>query len=375
MQTIYLDNNGSTALDPLVADFIISILPALQANPSSSHTYGRKMRGLVSQARHEIATFLNAKPAEIIFTSGGTESVNLGIRGVLGRRSAGHVITSSVEHACTYETVQAMEQKGFEATFLSPGLHGAVTAEAVKAAIRPDTCLIALMAVNNETGVKTDIAAIAALAESRAIPFVVDGVAWLGKEAVAIPKGVSFMAFSGHKVHAPQGVGMAYVRSGVKLEPQLTGGEQEFGRRAGTENVLGILALGKAIEILKSEQMAASERMRTLRDTFERRLKDAIPDIVVNGQGERVPNVSNLAFPGVDGETLLINLDRSGVAASHGSACSSGALEPSRVLLNMGVPLELVRASLRFSLSRFTTLQEIDRACEILIRQIHHVRK
>lgn len=372
---IYLDNNASTFIDKRVADHLINALSILNGNPSSTHTFGQQMRGQISQARSSIARFLGVKPAEIVFNSGGTEGINMVIRGTVSHSRSGHLITSSVEHSCVYATIKNMEKEGFQATFLPAGVWGAATPHAVRAAIRPDTMLIALMSVNNETGVKTDIDAIAAIAEEFRIPFLVDGVAMMGKELFVIPAGVAAMCFSGHKFHAPQGVGFAFVRAGFKMQPQITGGEQEFGRRAGTENVLGIMALAKAIELLSYELPLASHRMSTLRDRFEKTLQESLRDVYVNGEGPRTVNVSNLAITGVDGEALLFALDAAGIAASHGSACSSGALEPSRVLLNMGLPLESVRSSLRFSLSRFTTQEEIDEACEVIIKLVKKAKR
>jgi cysteine desulfurase len=360
---IYLDNNGSTPLDPRVADFLIQILPNLQGNPSSTHQSGQSIKGLVTKARSSIATYLRTKPQELVFTSGGTESVNMAIRGLAGT-SPGHIITSSVEHACVIGCCKLLQKQGFEVTFLSPGAHGAVLPEAVREAIRPDTRLVALMAANNETGVKTDIAAIAAITQERKISFFVDAVALLGKEDLVIPAGVSAMAFSGHKVHALQGTGMLFLRSGVKCQPLIIGGEQEYGRRAGSENILGILSLAKAMELLSSEGMV---HMQLLRETFETTLLKALPWVLINGEGPRTSNVSNIAFMGTDGETLLMNLDRHGIEASHGSACSSGSLEPSRVLVGMGLPVERVAASIRFSFSRLTTLKEVEEACKVII--------
>jgi cysteine desulfurase len=291
----------------------------------------------------------------------------MGIRGLILEGRPCHIITSDVEHSCVHATIKSLETLGHYTTFLKPGLYGAVTPEAVRAAITPETKLIALMAVNNETGVKTDIKAIGQIAHEHHIPFFVDGVALLGKEPFEIHLGVSMISFSGHKCHAPQGVGFCYIRSGIKCRPLLTGGEQEYGRRAGTENVIGIAALGKSIELLAEELPAAARRMELLRQKFEATILAALPHASINGQGPRTTNVSNIAFAGVDGETLLMELDRDGVAASHGSACASGSLEPSRVLLNMGIPLELVRSSIRFSLSRLNTEEEIDRAAQIVI--------
>jgi cysteine desulfurase len=369
---IYLDNNASTAVDFRVVDLIIDEARKAMGNPSSTHSFGQEMRKRLIKARNMLAVILGVKSQEIIFTSGGTEGINLIIRGVFGYHPSGHLITSNVEHACVYANAKQLEAHGCEVSYLSPGLWGAVTPDAVRAALRPNTRLITLMAVNNETGVKTDIEAIARIAEEAQVPFVVDGVALLGKELFRIPSGVSAMCFSGHKLHAPQGTGFAFIRSQLKLHTIMNGGDQEFGRRGGTENILGILALTKAVELLATELPAASQRMQILRDKFENTLQQEFPYITINGQGPRIVNTTNLAFKGIDGETLLMKLDREGIAASHGSACASGALEPSRVLLNMGIPLDMARSSIRFSLSRLTTEQEIDTSLNILRRVIQH---
>ncbi len=345
---IYLDNNATTQVLPEVLDVILSELSGGPANPSSSHFFGREAKKKLSAARELIAAYLKAKPQEILFTSGGTEGLNL-----LLRPAKEHIITSNVEHSAVYRTLQG------DITYLPVGTYGAVTPEAVKAAITDKTTLIVLSAANNETGVKTNIEAIGNIALQANIPFIVDGVALLGKEHFTIPPGVSAMVFSGHKIHAPKGIGFIYVRSNFKLEPLLTGGDQEFSKRAGTENLAGILGLAKAVELINPG------KMETLRDYFEDQLKGKIE---INGTGPRICNTSNLSFTGVDGETLLIGLDQAGIAASHGSACASGALEPSRILQNMGLPRPRVLSSLRFSLSRFTTQQEIDTVIQTLLR-------
>lgn len=370
---IYLDNNASTQLDPQVIEVIKMALQSF-GNPSSVHSFGQESRKRLSQARYSIASFFQVKPNEIIFTSGGTEALNMVINGVLDASPKGHVITSSVEHSAVYSTIKQQERTGHQATFLSSGLWGAVTADAVRAALQPNTRLIALMAVNNETGVKADIDAIAEVAHEARIPFLVDGVALLGKELFSIPKGVSAMCFSGHKLHAPKGIGLAFVRHSLKLHPQITGGDQEFGRRGGTENMLGILALEKAIQLLSTELPAASNTMRMLRDRLESGLKHNLSGVTVNGQGPRIANTSNLSFDGIEGETLLTSLDMEGIAVSHGSACASGALEPSRILLNMGIPSDAAASSIRFSLSRFTTEAEIDSCISCVSRLVDRFR-
>lgn len=371
---IYLDNNATTQIDPRVLDAVVNVLKEEIGNPSSTHSFGQESRGRLTKARAAIANYFRFKPNEVIFTSSGTEAINMVIRGLFEGNYKGHIITSSVEHSCTYATVKLMEASGCQATFLSPGMLGAVTPDAVLAALRSDTRLIALMSVNNETGVKTDINSIAAIAREARIPFLVDGVAILGKEPFTIPEGLSAMCFSGHKIHAPKGVGFALIRSSLKLRPLMTGGEHEFGRRGGTENVSGIIGLAEAIRLLETELPSASQRMQKLRDKFETELISNLPDIIVNGQGQRVVNTSNIAFCGIDGEALLAALDLEGLAVSHGSACSSGALEPSRILLNMGIPMAQARSSLRFSLSRFTTEEEIDASLEIIYRVVKRLK-
>lgn len=371
-QRIYLDNNASAPLDPRLADFIVHTLPSLQGNPSSSHHFGQIARGLISKARASFAAYLHVRPNELIFTSGGTESVNMAIRGLITNKLPGHIITSVAEHACVFASCKELEAQGYAVTYLPTGAFGAVLPEQVKAAMRPDTQLVALMAVNNETGVKTDVEAIAKITHEHKVPFFVDAISLLGKEEVKIPLGVSAMAFSGHKIHALQGIGLLFLRSGSKLHPLIIGGEHEHGRRAGTENLLGILSFAKAVELLDKNSI---ESMRQLRDKFESTLIKELSGVLINGEGARVSNVSNLAFSGVDGEALLMGLDRYGIAASHGSACSSGSLEPSRVLLSMGLPLERVNSSIRFSLSRLNTLEEIQSSCAIIIELVKRLQK
>lgn len=364
---IYLDNNATTPVDPEVVKAVHEDLKNHFGNPSSIHSFGQDSRNRLVNARDTIASYLKTKSSEIIFTSSGTEAMNMLIRGILHDKPGSHVISSNIEHSCVYATLNVLEKQQYQVTYLSPGAYGAIQVDAVRDTIRPNTKLITLMAVNNETGVKTDINAIAALAEELQIPFIVDGVALLGKETFSIPSGVSAMGFSGHKIHAPKGIGFVFLRSRVKLAPLLTGGDQEYGKRGGTENMPGIIGLAKAVEILKNAPLDSAERVAALRDRFEKTILDNVPDVTVNGSGPRVGNTSNLAFKGVDGESLLRLLNQHGVAVSHGSACSSGALEPSRVLLNMGIPLQVARTSLRFSLSRMNTQEELDEAAQIVI--------
>lgn len=371
---IYLDNNATTGIDPRVAQAVVQELSSLPSNPSSIHYFGQEARKRLVHARETIAQALGIKPHEVIFTSGGTESMNLLIHGLLSGKQNAHAITSNVEHSCVYNTLARYAKHGTEVSFLPAGLWGAVQTDAIAKAIRPNTHAIILSAVNSETGVKHDLDAIAELALQNKVPFIVDGVALIGKENFQIPKGVLAMGFSGHKFHAPKGIGFTIVRSELQLEPYLTGGDQEYGKRAGTENLPGIIGLAQAVSLLHMELPAASERMKNLRDHLQNELCYQLDPVIVNGQGPRVANTCNLSFPGVQGEDLLMALDLKGIAVSHGSACSSGALEPSRVLTNMGIPTQEARSAIRFSLSRFTTQEEIDQCIEAVAAIVRKLR-
>lgn len=374
MRPIYLDYNASTPLDPHVLKVLVKELEEEEGNPSSFHSHGQRCRNQLDQSRQTIARFFKVKPHEVIFTSGGTEGAALLLQGLLMRNPEGHVISSGAEHSCVYETLKIFQSRGQEISFLPTGEWGAVKPAEVERAITPKTALITLMLVNNETGVKSDIEAIAAIAHRHRIPFIVDGVAALGKQEITMPEGVSAFFFSAHKVYAPKGVGFCICRSSLKLTPLFYGGSQEFNHRAGTENLPGIIALAAGISLLKDKQGELIQQMQVLRDHFERQLMEQLSNVIVNGSGPRVCNTSNLAFYGVDGETLLINLDLEGVSASHGSACSTGALEPSRILLEMGITRERARSSLRFSVGWQTTEAEINHAVSIIVKVVKRMQ-
>ncbi|MDF2577784.1 MAG: nifs3 [Chlamydiales bacterium] len=371
---IYLDNNATTALDPRVIEVFTAEINEIPANPSSIHHFGHEARTKLTKARRSIATCLNTQPQEIIFTGSGTEAINMLLRGIFEGNPSGHVITSNVEHPAVFHTLKALEMKGVQVSYLPVGAWGAVTPDIVEKAIRGDTRLITLMAANNETGVMTDLAAIGAIAYALKIPFVVDGVAWLGKAPLHIPQGVSAIAFSGHKVHAPKGIGFAFVKEDLPLMPIVTGGGQEYNRRSGTENLAAIIALAEAVKILKDNEAHSIEHISRLRCLFESNLLNSLNNLLIAGEGPKIANTSNIAFSGIDAESFLMNLDLLGIAASHGSACSSGALEPSRVLTNMGLTREAVKSSIRFSLSRYTTEEEILRAVEVIQQVIKRLR-
>lgn len=362
MHSIYLDNNATTFLAPEVKKAIDDFIAASLGNPSSQHAWGQRAKSLLSEARRKVAQYFQCASSQIIFTSGGTESANLCIRGLLPHKKA-RILTSKVEHACVFDCLEELAKEGAEVVYLPVGEKGCVEKADVQKALESDKFdLIVLMAVNNETGVKNDIEAIADLAEKHGTHLLVDAVAWMGKDHVVVPKGVSALFFSGHKIHALQGAGCIYLKPRLKLRPQLFGGSQEFSLRPGTENLLGIHALATAVELLQNSSIAQMER---LRDRFENALLK-LPQVKLNGTGPRVCNVSNLAFLGQDGESFLIALDQQGIGCSLGSACSSGAIEPSRVLREMGLPASRTTCSIRFSLSRYTTEEEIDRAIQVI---------
>lgn len=367
---IYLDNNSYTFLAPDVEEEVREFLAHPLGNPSSTHHLGQKARAKIVKATQVVSSFLGVKPEEILYTSGATEALNMLI---FGLGAQGHVVASALEHAAVLQPLERLKQ----VTLVYPEEgQGSVSCEQIEAALREDTKLLVLMWVNNETGIKNSIAEIARLAEQRGILLVVDGVALLGKELFEIPSGVSALCFSGGKIHALSGSGCAFIRKGVKVPSLLLGGTQQRGRRGGTENLLGILSFAKAIESARNSLPEASYRMEKLRNRFEEAIVEAIPEAYIHGKNEaRVVNVSNIAFPHIDGETLLIRLDLAGLCASLGSACATGGIEPSHVLLNMGVAPSQALSSVRFSLSRFTTEEEIERALSIVIREARAIRK
>ncbi|MGK5594985.1 MAG: cysteine desulfurase family protein [Parachlamydiaceae bacterium] len=368
---IYLDNNATTFLDPFIKETLVSFLEGPHGNPSSTHAFGQESKSIINHYRRQVADYFNVRLSEIVFTSSGSESMSFLIRGCLENYRSGHIITSSLEHATVRKTLALYERKGFTVTYLPSSFRGDIEPDDLLKAITSDTRLITLIGANNETGVKNNITEVAQIAKQAGIPLVIDAVAWLGKDLLTIPDGVVGMGFSGHKIHALQGIGVAYVKSGSKLQP-LINGFQEYGLRGGTENLLGIVSFGEAITKLGADAMV---RMTCLRDYFEKELLEKIPEIKINGEGPRISNTSNIAFLGVDGESLLIALDQVGIAASHGSACSSGALEPSPVLIHMGIPLQQVRSSIRFSLSRFTTQEDINQAISVIVGLVQKLRQ
>jgi cysteine desulfurase len=379
--SIYLDHAATTPLDPAVRDAMLPFLGgAMFGNPSSVHRFGQDVRRALDAARDALAAAVGADSAEITFTSGGTEANNAALLGVLlaaRERGRDHLVTVATEHHAILDCARFAEKiLGFAVTFLPVDGHGLVDPGAVEAALTDRTALVSVMHANNEIGTIQPIPEIARGVRSRGIPFHTDAVQTLGAFPLAVDDlGVDLMTLSAHKIYGPKGVGALYVRRGTKLVPWLHGGAQEREKRAGTENVAGIVGFGKAAEFLPSWRDAAAERFPDLRDRFVAAVRERVPDMHLNGHPtERLPGNANLSFPGADGEALLLGLDLRGVAASSGSACASGSIEPSHVLLALGLPFPSARAAVRFSLGRDTTPEELERAADAVADTVRACR-
>jgi cysteine desulfurase len=381
---VYLDNSASTAADPAVVEAMLPYFSEFYGNASSIHFQGQKARAALDKARHQVAELINSRPNEVIFTSGGTESNNLAIRGLAeaNEKHGKHIITSVFEHSAVKNVCEDLEKRGYTVTRLPVYENGVVRVEDVKDAITDETILITIMMANNEIGTIQPVEGIGrivrGLRESgRKIWFHTDAIQAAGKVPIDVEAiGCDLLSISAHKIYSPKGTGALYVRRGTRLHAQNIGGRQERGLRAGTEPVANVVALGEACAIAKTELASAGSKLRAMRDRFESRVGEAIPDIVVNGlDAERVPNVSNISFDGVEGEGLLINLDMHGVAVSTGSACSSGSIEPSRVIKALGRPDSLARGAIRFSFGKYNTDDELDYVLEVLPAAVENLRK
>ncbi len=378
MKTIYLDNNATTTISPEVLNEMLPYLIELYGNPSSSHSFGRNLYNKIEQAREKVALLIGAEPEEIIFTSCGTESDNTSIRSAIqSDENKRHIITTRVEHPAVLNLVKNLERKGYKATYLSVDRAGRLDMDAFVDAIDNDTALVSIMYANNETGVIFPIAEVGVICRERGILFHTDAVQAVGKVSIDVKKlGVDMLSMSGHKLHAPKGIGVLYVRKGCKFFPNLIGGHQEYGHRAGTENLASIVALGKACELALDNIAYEQINVARLRDLLELNLSNKCPEIFINGHdSERLSNTTNISFSYIDSEALLHRLDKYGIYASAGSACSSGSSEPSHVLRAIGVPDVAIHGSIRFSLSRYTTEDEVDRVIEIIPGIINDLRE
>jgi len=379
MPVIYMDNNATTKVDPAVLEEMLPYFSEQYGNPSSMHTFGGQVGRKLSEARERVAQAFGCTPGEVIFNACGTEGDNTAIRSALGSQpEKRHIITTRVEHPAVLNVVKHLEKKwGYEATYLGVDEQGRLDLDELKESIRHDTALISVMYANNETGVVYPIQEIAEIAKERGVLMHTDAVQVLGKvpfDLKTLP--VDFLAVSGHKVHAPKGVGALFVRKGVQFRPFMMGGHQEHGRRAGTENTTGIIGLGKACEIAMGNIGHENSVVKGLRDKLEKGLIAAVPDVRINGtKDSRLPNTTNVSFQYVEGESILLMLDAFGVCASSGSACTSGSLEPSHVLRAMGVPFTFAHGSIRFSLSRFNTEADVNLVLEELPKIITRLRE
>jgi cysteine desulfurase len=379
MRRVYFDHNATTPVDPEVLEAMMPYFSSEFGNASSIHAFGQQTRGAVERARQSVAALIGAQPAEITFTSGGTESDNLAILGVVGEARVGekkHIITTLIEHSAALNSCKALAKRGMDVTFIPVGRSGVIDPRDVRMAIRPNTVLITVMHANNEIGTLQPLEEIGRIAAEADVWFHTDAVQSAGKIPLDVNNlGVDLLSLSAHKIYGPKGVGALYVRKGTPLDPVLYGGHHERDRRPGTENVPGIVGLGRAAEIAREKLASDAERVSRLRDRFENGVLAAVVDARVNGAGApRVPNTSNIMFSGVASESLLIALDLKGLACSSGSACSSGAVAPSHVLTAVGLSVAEARSCLRFSLGRHTTDADVDFALSVLPGEVARLR-
>lgn len=377
---IYFDNNATTPLHPEVREEMLPYLGEIFGNPSSVHTFGQVARKAVEEAREKLAVLLGVKnPQEIVFTSGGTESNNFAIKGAsyLYKDKGNHIITSAIEHHSVLNPCQYLEKQGFKVTYLPVNKFGEISVAELEKAITAQTILITIMHANNEIGTIEPIGAIAVIARAHKIIFHTDAIQTVGKLPMNLEKmGMDLLSLSAHKFYGPKGTGALYIRRGVKLHALLHGGHHELNRRAGTENVSGIVGMGKAAELAVKNQEEENSRLSLLRDRLEKEILEKIPYACSNGHPEhRLPNTANFVFEFIEGEGLVLSLDFEGIAVSTGSACTSGTLEPSHVLKAIGVPAEIMQGSIRFSLGYYNTEEEINHALEVLPRLVSRLRE
>lgn len=375
---VYLDYNATTPVAAEVLEAMMPYFAGMYGNANSIHSDGQRARMAIEEARESVAALIGAKPAEIVFTSGGTEADNLAIFGVVGAANGRrHVITSTIEHHAVLHACQKLERDGVDVSFVPVGSDGIVDPEDVRRALRPGTKLISVMHSNNELGTIQPIEEISRIAREADVYFHADAVQAAGKLPLDVNRlGVDLLSLSAHKFYGPKGTGALFVKSGTALEPILFGGHHERDRRPGTENVAGIVGMGRAAEIARQRLSEDSPRVTVLRDRFEETLLARVPNCHVNGErARRVPNTSNITFRNAEGESLVIALDLRGLACSTGAACSSGAIEPSHVLTAIGLPADEGRSSIRFSLGRETTAQQIDFALDIIPDTVDRLRE
>ncbi len=378
MNIIYMDNNATTKIAEEVIEEMKPYLCEYYGNPSSMHTFGGQVEQKIKKARQQVSGLLGCLPEEVIFTSCGTESDNSAIRGILeANRSKHKIITTRVEHPAVLGCCRELAAHGYNVVEIGVDREGALNLDELSDAMDDDTAIISVMWANNETGVIFPVEKIAQMAKGKGIAFHTDAVQAVGKIPIDLSKSsIDLLSISGHKLHAPKGVGVLYVRKGTRIKPFMLGGHQEGGRRAGTENTPGIIALGKACELAKERLDDENTRVRKLRDKLEKKILESCPDSFVNGDREnRLPNTLNVSFEYIEGESILLMLDRYGICASSGSACSSGSLEPSHVLRAMGVPFTAAHGSVRLSLSVYNTEEEVDFVLDKIPAVVNRLRE
>ncbi|MCL6465133.1 MAG: cysteine desulfurase [candidate division WOR-3 bacterium] len=376
---VYLDNNSTTPIDPRVRAAIEPYLNEVFGNPSNLHCFGRDAAEGIARAREQVADFLNARPEEIFFTSGGTEANNWAVKGVAVAQMlerGRHIVTSPIEHASILGSVQYLSEQGWQVTYLPVDSYGVVDPAAVQKALTKQTVLVSVMLANNEIGTIEPIKEIAAVCKNAGVLFHTDAVAAAGKMKIDVRElGVDLLTISGHKIHAPKGVGVLFIREGVKIHPLIHGGHHEKGRRAGTENIIGIVAMGTACTILKNEWQSHAAKMLLLRRRLEEEILSRVPDVRLNGHPEnRLVNTSHFSVAYVEGEALLMNLDLEGIAVASGSACSSGEPEPSPTVKAINIPPLFRNSVVRFSLGKETTEEDIDYTVAVFERVVKRLR-
>jgi cysteine desulfurase len=366
---VYLDHNASTPVHPEVLQAMLPYFSERFANPSSVHGFGREAREGLETAREQVARFLHVSKDELVFTSGGTESDNLGIKGIAAAKRAGHIVTSQIEHHAVLRTCETLETQGFAVTYLPVDEYGMVRPEDLEKAIRPDTILVSLMHANSEVGTLQPMSEIGRITRARGVPLHVDAVQTFGKVPIDVDAfGIDLLSFSGHKIYGPKGVAGLYIRKGTKMAAIQHGGDHERRRRAGTENVAGLVGLGKAAEIRGREMAGEAVRLAGLRDGLWEGIRSRVEEVRLNGHPtQRLPGTCNMCFRNVESESIVLGLDLKGIATSAGSACTSGSVEPSYVLVAMGLPLDWAMGSVRCSLGRSTTAEDIDYVIEATV--------
>ncbi len=379
MDRIYLDYAATAPVLPEVLDAMLPFFVSAFGNASGIHAEGREARKAVEQARRQTAAVLGTENREILFTSGGSESNNLAIRGTVTalREKGNHIVTSSVEHPSVLNTCRSLEKEGFRVTYLPVDAEGTVSPEDVREAIGTDTVLVSVMAANNEIGTLQPVREIGEICRAKGVVFHTDAVQAAGLLKTDVRElNVDLLSISAHKFHGPKGVGALYVRKGIRLEPLVRGGEQERGLRAGTENVPGVVGLGKALEIAAAEREETAARIRELRDLLIRRILERVPGARLNGHPEhRLPNNCHFSFTGIESEALLLRLDLAGIAVSGGSACTSGSMEPSHVLRAIGLQEDMLKSGVRLTLGRETTREEIEKTAQVLPEIVEDLRR